>query len=369
VLIAIISTVASDLYFNGEHCQEERFIQDPTEPVEMMRSAIAAKAPGGPEVLHFENIARPTIDSNSVIVKVRASAINRADTLQRKGKYPPPPGESHILGLEAAGTVEEVGENFAGKWKKGDRVMGLLASGGYAEYIKIHGDVLMPIPSHLSFEEGAAIPEVWLTAFQAIYYLGEFDRRTSNRTALIHAGASGVGSAAIQLIKAFSPSNKVIVTTSSQDKIDFCKSLGADFGINYKTENFAEKAQELTNKTGVDFLMDFIGADYWDKNLQALGMDGIMTMQGTMGGAIVEKTNVGTILMKRLQIKGSTLRSRSQDYKVGLTKDFSQFCMSKFDSQELKPVISKVFPWQDIAAAHQFMEDNHNMGKVVIRME
>eukprot|EP01119_Soliformovum_irregulare_P021824 TRINITY_DN733_c2_g1_i2.p1 TRINITY_DN733_c2_g1~~TRINITY_DN733_c2_g1_i2.p1 ORF type:complete len:254 (-),score=85.65 TRINITY_DN733_c2_g1_i2:454-1215(-) len=202
----------------------------------MMR-AIIAKNPGGPEVLSFTNVARPTIDANSVLVRVKASAINRADTLQRMGKYPPPPGESHILGLEAAGVIEEVGENFSSKWKKGDRVMGLLASGGYAEYTKFHGDVLMPIPSHLSFEEGAAIPEVWLTAFQAIYYLGEFDKRPSNRTALIHAGASGVGTAAIQLIKSFSESNKVFVTVGSDEKIEFCKSLGADFGINYKVEH------------------------------------------------------------------------------------------------------------------------------------
>jgi len=335
---------------------------------EMMR-AIVAKTPGGPEVLHFESVPRPVLDAKSVIVKVKTSAINRADTLQRKGKYPPPPGESHVLGLEAAGTVEEVGEQFAGTWKKGDRVMGLLASGGYAEYMKIQGDILMPVPSHLSFEEAAAIPEVWLTAFQALYYLGEFDRRSSNRTALIHAGASGVGSAAIQLVKAFSPSNRVIVTTSSQEKIDFCKSLGADFGINYKTENFAERTQEITNKTGVDYLMDFIGADYWEKNIQALGLDGIMTMQGTMGGGIVDKANVALILSKRLQVKGSTLRARSQEYKAQLTKDFSAFCMEKFNSQQLKPVVAKVFSWEEVSAAHQFMEDNQNMGKVVLKIE
>eukprot|EP01114_Cavostelium_apophysatum_P015214 TRINITY_DN4101_c0_g1_i2.p1 TRINITY_DN4101_c0_g1~~TRINITY_DN4101_c0_g1_i2.p1 ORF type:complete len:340 (+),score=46.20 TRINITY_DN4101_c0_g1_i2:119-1138(+) len=336
----------------------------------LMRAVVAVKPGAAREVLQIFQREKPSLgkeDGSKVIVKIKATALNRADIQQRKGSYPPPPGESDVFGLEMSGVIEQVGDVAKEKWKIGDRVCALLGSGGYADYIKLDGDVLMHIPSHLSFEEAAAIPEVWLTAYQALVYLGEMDTRYNNKTVLIHAGASGVGTAAIQIVKALGSGNRVFVTAGSQEKIDFCKKLGADEGFNYKTEDFATKVLEATNNKGVDMLMDFMGASYWNNNLKSLGTDGIMTMQALMGGAEVS-SNIAPILQKRLQIKGSTLRSRTFEYKVKLTRDFERHMMPKFNDRTIHPVISKVFPLEQVAEAHEFMESDANTGKIILSL-
>jgi len=333
--------------------------------------AVIASQPGSSKVLTIVQVPKPVLDIANekdkmcVIVKVMASALNRADVDQRKGNYPPPPGESDILGLEVSGIIEEVGEKFHGQWSKGDRVCALLESGGYAEYAKIHGGMLMRLPLELSFVEGAAIPEVWLTAFQALFWLGEMDRRLDNRIVLIHAGASGVGTAAIQLAKLGS-SNKVYVTVGSNEKVNFCKQLGADDAFNYKEVDWLSKILQATDNAGVDMIMDFMCASYWQKNLQCLAKDGIMTMQATLGGSEVQNVNLGLIIGKRLQIKGSTLRARSLEYKIQLTKAFVDFGMKKFEEKKLKPVISRTFTLEEVAAAHEFMESDLNIGKIVL---
>ncbi|MFK8005576.1 MAG: NAD(P)H-quinone oxidoreductase [Saprospiraceae bacterium] len=325
--------------------------------------AILLKEFGGPEQLYLGEAKKPTPSSNEVLVKVKTTALNRADTLQRMGKYPPPPGASLIIGLEMAGVIEAVGIEVT-DWKVGDRVCALLAGGGYAEFVTIHSQCLIPIPEGFDFEKATAIPEVFLTAYQAIFYLSKFKK---GERILIHAGASGVGTAAIQLAKSLGA--REIIVTASAGKHQICKDLGADFTIDYKTQNFEEEVSKITNGEGVDVIIDFLAAPYFQKNINSLNFDGRMVMLALMGGWKVEELILANILRKRLHIMGSTLRARTLDYKIGLTKDFSDYALAKFTTGELKPVIDSIFDWKEVADAHRLMESNGNSGKIVLRVE
>lgn len=324
--------------------------------------AILLKEFGDPSNLYIGKHARPDINSEEVLVKVKATALNRADTLQRKGLYPPPSGASSILGLEMAGYIEEMGKNVKG-WNVGDRVFALLSGGGYAEFVNVHQDLIMRIPDSLDFDEAAAIPEAFLTAYQALFYLGKLKREES---ILIHAGASGVGTAAIQLAKSQGVAN--IMITASGGKHRLCKSLGANHTIDYKKQNFEKVINEITGGIGVDVVIDFLGASYFHQNINCLSMDGRLVILGLMGGNIVEKANLGKILSKRLVIVGSTLRSRSLNYKIQLSKDFAVMAIPKFVKKELKPVIDSVLDWKEVAEAHRYMECNKNKGKIVLKV-
>lgn len=324
--------------------------------------AILLKEFGKPENLYLGETEKPTIAENEILIKTRATALNRADTLQRKGMYPPPPGASPILGLEMAGEIVEIGKNVC-RWKISDRVCGLLAGGGYAEFVKIHESLAMPIPDNLNFEEGAAIPEVFLTAFQAIKWIAKLKEEES---ILIHAGASGVGTAAIQLAQLIG--SQQIIITASKGKHEICKKLGAHHTIDYKTEDFAKKVKEITNGKGVNVVIDFLAASYFQQNLSALSVDGRMVLLALMGGIQMPEANLLNILKKRLQITGSTLRNRDLDYKIALTKDLQQFTWQHFETGKLKPVIDSVFDWQNVAEAHHYMEGNKNRGKIVLRV-
>ena len=232
--------------------------------------------PGGPEGLSYQEVEFPKPGPNEVLVKTHASSVNRADTMQRKGVYPPPPGATQVLGLEAVGEVVE----DAHGWHAGDRVMTIVAGGGNAQYFVSPANLLIPIPSAMSYNEAAAISEVWLTAFQLISYIGKIQ---PGQTVLIHAGASGVGTALIQLCKKIGA--KAIVTAGSEEKIEYCKSLGAMDGINYKTTpEFSEKVKELTQGAGVDLLLDPVGASHFEQNLASLKIDGTWILYGLMGG-------------------------------------------------------------------------------------
>lgn len=323
--------------------------------------AILLKKFGGLEELYLGGTDTPSISSKEVLVKVKATALNRADLLQRRGLYPPPPGESEILGLEMAGEVDTLGSEVS-KWKKGDKVFALLPGGGYAEYVKVHEDMLMPIPENLSFEEAAGIAEAFLTAWQAVIWLGEIKE---HEEILIHAGASGVGTAAIQIAKNLQ--TKVIVT-ASKGKHEICKNLGANHCIDYKSENFETVISEKRNP-GVDFILDFIGAPYFQQNINSLRPDGRMVMLGLMGGLKMKEANLSPILFKRLKIMGSTLRARKLEYKIALTNDFKNKCLPLFTDKKIKPIIDSVFNWKDVKAAHQKMEENKNAGKIILRMK
>jgi tumor protein p53-inducible protein 3 len=313
--------------------------------------------------LFIGNVLDPQPKEGELLVKIKATAINRADLLQRKGLYPPPPGVSTIIGLEMAGVVEKVGAGVTG-WKEGDRVSALLPGGGYAEKVVIPADMGMRIPDAMSFEQAAAIPEAFLTAYLNLVEIGKL---TSGDHVLIHAGASGVGTAAIQVAREIGAIS--IVTAGSAEKLQRCTSLGGNYTVNYKEEDFSEKVQEVTNGNGVQLILDFVGASYWEANLKSIGLDGRWIFVGSLGGREVSNVNLGPFLQKRLQFVGSTLRSRTTEYKIELTRKFETFSKEKFSKGMLVPIIDRVFDWHDVAEAHEYMENNRNIGKIVLKVE
>jgi tumor protein p53-inducible protein 3 len=322
--------------------------------------AIIVRQPGGVDQLAIAEVPAPEPSRGELLVRVRAAALNRADILQREGNYPPPPGASDILGLDVAGIVERTGKGCK-TYKAGERVFGLLPGGGYAEYAVIPEAMAMPIPAHFSFEQAAAVPEVFLTAYQTLFRIG---RLQAGETVLIHSGGSGVGTAAIQL--AAEAGAAVLTTTGTDEKCERCRSLGAVRAINYRKEDFSAAVLEHTRGTGVDLILDFVAAAYWEKNITALRTDGRMVLISLMGGSIAERVDLGRILSKRLQINGTTLRGRPEEYKIRLTREFADFALDKLVDGRLKPVIDSVFPWEQVAEAHTRMEANLNIGKIVL---
>ncbi|MBF9253331.1 NAD(P)H-quinone oxidoreductase [Pontibacter sp. 172403-2] len=323
--------------------------------------AILVKQPGGPEQLIPGEYPAPKPAANKLLVKVHATALNRADTLQREGKYPPPEGASPLLGLEIAGEVTEVGADVT-KYKVGDKVFGLLPGGGYAECAVIDEGMAIPVPANLSMEEAAAIPEVFLTAYQALVWLG---RLQPGERVLIHAGASGVGTAAIQLARQIGAG---VLVTASAGKLQTCLDLGAAKAIDYKQQSFKEEVLKYTNGEGVDVIIDFIAGPYFADNIDCLRTDGRMVILASLGGGKVAQFDLRQVLAKRLHIMGSTLRSRSKEYQIALTNDLCHFALDKFRSGALKPVIDSVYNWEDVAEAHRYMEQNRNTGKIVLRV-
>ncbi|HEX7069217.1 MAG TPA: NAD(P)H-quinone oxidoreductase [Rhodothermales bacterium] len=323
--------------------------------------AVLVTEPGGPENLTLGPFPKPSPAPDELLVRVAATALNRADILQRQGKYPPPPGTSELLGLEIAGTVAECGENCVG-FAKGDRVFGLLGGGGYAEYAVINHRHAMPIPESMSMEEAAAVPEAFLTAYQALFWLGDL---YEGATVLVHAGASGVGTTAIQLAR--EAEARVIVTASAAKHVD-CIALGATHAIDYKNESFPDVVREITGGKGVDIIIDFIGAPYFKGNVDSLAMDGRIVILATMGGTIVPEFNIRDLFRRRGQVITSALRNRSIDYKARLTAAFATFALPRLEDGRLRPIIDRVFDWADVAEAHQRMESNLNVGKIVLRI-
>ncbi len=316
---------------------------------------------GSAENLKIREWETPELQEYEVLVKVYATALNRADLLQREGKYPPPVGASPILGLEIAGEVVALGVEVS-RWRIGDKVFGLIPGGGYAQYAKIHEDMAIEIPENMSFEEAAAIPEVFLTAYQALFWLAKLQPQ---ETILIHAGASGVGTAAIQLAKEIEAS---ILVTASATKHSLCLDLGAETVIDYKSQDFEQEIAHLTNGQGVNVILDFLAASYFQKNINSLSIDGRLVLLALLGGAEVHQVNLAKILMKRLQIIGSTLRSRSLDYQIRLTQEFWQFASINFLTGKFRPVIDSVFEWEKVQEAHRYMESNQNAGKIILKI-
>lgn len=324
--------------------------------------AILMSHPGDADVLYIGDTPMPTPGEHEILVKVHATALNRADLLQRMGGYPPPPGASDILGLEMAGEIVELGSNVT-RWELGHRICALLPGGGYASYVTIPEDMAIPISDNLSYEQAAAIPEVFLTAYLNLFWLGGF---AAGKTALIHAGASGVGTAAIQLVR--ESEGRSIVTAGSADKIARCLELGATAGWNYHDGAFSPWVKEHTGGTGVNVILDFIGGPYFQDNIQSLAMDGRLVVIGTMGGAEVPNVNLGYLLFRRLQVIGTALRSRPIPDKIRLTQEFVDFAHERLATGRLQPVIDSVFDWKDVAQAHKYMESNQNTGKIVLRV-
>lgn len=322
--------------------------------------AIIVKQPGGAEQLQIEEYVKPIPKDGELLIKVKAAAVNRTDIVNRESSS----GylNNLILGVEVAGTVEKAGAGA--KTAVGTNVMGLVNGGGYAEYVVMPDDRAMVIPENLSFEEAAAIPEVFLTAYQTLFWIGQL---REGENVLIHAGGSGVGTAAIQLAKQIGQAN-VITTAGSKEKLDFCRSLGADACINYKEQNFDEEVLNTTKNQGVDLILDFIGASYWRKNLASIKVDGRWVLIGILGGAEIEKFNLMDVISKRIQLTGTLLTPRSDEYKAALTSEFSSKTLELFRNNKLRPVVDHVFAFDQIQQAHEHMENNKNIGKIIIKV-
>jgi tumor protein p53-inducible protein 3 len=323
--------------------------------------AVLVSQEGDPEHMTIGEVPTPSPGADEVRVRVHATALNRADTFQRRGHYPPPDGASSILGLEMAGVVEETGDGVI-DWHEGDRVFSLLAGGGYAEQVVVHKDLLMAVPPGLSMREAAAIPEVFLTAYQALHWLGGLQ---SDHRVLIHAGASGVGTAAIQLAKDAGAHPYI---TASAPKHDVCRDLGAEATIDYESEDFAARVDALTDGEGVHIVIDFIGAPYFHQNVASLAMDGRIVQLATLGGSTVEEVSLRDLMAKRVHLLTSTLRNRSLDYKIQLTQEFASDVLPEFMDGQIQPVIDSTYDWTEVADAHRRMENNENAGKIVLQV-
>lgn len=321
--------------------------------------AVVCAGVGGPEVLQLGTAPMPEPAAGQLLVRVTACALNRADLLQRQGRYPPPPGESAILGLELAGEVARVGASVEG-FRPGDRVFGLVGGGAYAQYALLDAQMAMPIPAHWRDTEAAAVPEVFFTAGETLFTRGELQ---SGERVLIHAGGSGVGTAAIQLARAAGA--QVYATVGSAEKITRCVALGATAGLNYKQRDFAEAVMEWTAGEGVDLIEDFVGGGYLDRNLRSLRPLGRLIVVGVLGG-VSDSLDFGLVLRKRLTIRGFALRSQTLAEKRAITRRFVTRWLPRLAAGELKPVIDTLYPVAEVAAAHTYMAENRSFGKIVL---
>ena len=306
--------------------------------------------------MEIAEVPSPALPPDSIRIAVRATAVNRADLLQREGRYPPPAGASEILGLECAGVVDEVGSEAAG-WRAGERVMALLPGGGYASEAVVHAGSAMRVPDALSDEEAAALPEVFLTAFLNIFLLAD---AREGETVLVHGGGSGVGTAATTLCKL--AGMRVIVTAGSDEKCARCIEHGADVAINYREEDFAAKAR------GAHVILDHVGARYLERDLDALATDGRIVFIGSMGGQRAADLDVVKLLGKRARIIGSTLRSRSNQEKASIVSAFLARFGADLDAGRIRPVIHARLPLDRAADAHAMVEASEHFGKVVLTL-
>jgi putative PIG3 family NAD(P)H quinone oxidoreductase len=321
--------------------------------------AVVLRAHGGPEVLTFEDVASPICGEQDIVVTVAATALNRADLLQRMGFYPNPfPSGPEIPGLEFAGIVASIGDKVTA-WAVGDRVMGITSGGAYAEQLVIHERQAMAVPSGMALHDAAGIPEVFITAWDALVVQGGL---TSGRWAMVHAGASGVGTAAIQICKAIGAR---IVVTCSGGKVAACRALGADVVVDYGTQDFVAEVATATGGNGVDVILDVIGGDYVERNVASLAVKGHIIQVGVMAGKPVP-FNVGLLLGKRASITGTVLRARPLEEKIAISQRFAAEMLPLFDSGTLKPVIDSTYAFADIAKAQEYMASNANVGKIVI---
>jgi putative PIG3 family NAD(P)H quinone oxidoreductase len=323
--------------------------------------AVLIDKPGDETVLRIGEAEPPPLAAGALRIDVAATAVNRADLLQRQGLYPPPPGASPILGLECAGVVAEVGAGVTG-WKPGDRAMALLAGGGYAAQVVVDAGSAMRVPERLSLEEAAAVPETFLTAYLNLFQLGGL---ASGGTALVHGGGSGVGTSAIQLIRAAGA--RAIVTAGSPDKCERCRALGADVAIDYRKESFAERVRAATEGRGVDVVLDSIGAPYFAGNLGSLAIGGRLVLIGLMGGAKVE-ANLAVLLGKRISVIGSTLRTRSAAEKAAIVGGFVARFGADLAAGRIAPVVDAVLPLESAGEAHRTMKASTHFGKIVLKL-
>jgi len=323
--------------------------------------AVVFDRPGDEAVLRVGEWDAPACGPRDLRLQVRAAGVNRADLMQRQGLYPPPPGASPILGLECAGTVAEVGAEVRG-WAVGQRAMALLAGGGYAEQVAVDAGSALPVPAHLSDEQAAALPEVLLTVFLNVFQLGAL---SEGGLALVHGGGSGIGTAAIRMVK--QGGARIVVTAGSEEKCRRCLALGADRAVNYRDGDFVAAVREESGGRGADVVLDSIGAPYLTRNLESLALGGRLVLIGLMGGAKAE-LNLGPLVAKRLSVLGSTLRARPAAEKASIVSGFLARFGKALEAGALDPVVDRVLPLEQAGEAHRAMKASEHFGKIVLRV-
>ena len=303
----------------------------------------------------------PTPLAHEVLIKVVAAGVNRPDVMQRLGLYPQPVGASDIPGLEVAGFISAIGKDVA-NIKVGDAVCALVTGGGYSDYCTASAALCLPVPKNLSLTDAAGLPETFFTVWSNVFDRGKL---SANETLFVHGGSSGIGTAAIQLAKAFNA--KVMVTAGSDDKCDFCRQLGADAAINYQQQDFVAAIKQLTNERGVDVILDIIGGDYLPRNLNCLAVDGRL-LQIALQNGIKSEINLLPIMLKRLTITGSTLRARDDSFKAAIAEKLLNHVWPLLESGQIKPVTHQVFSLTEVAKAHALMESNQHLGKIILQV-
>lgn len=320
--------------------------------------AVAIREPGGPEVLELAEIATPAPGHGEILIRVEAAGVNRPDTIQRMGLYPPPPGAPETPGLEVAGEVVATGAGVS-RWKAGDRVCALVGGGGYAEYCLAHEAHALPVPKGLSMTEAAALPETFFTVWTNVFERGGLK---AGETFLVHGGSSGIGTTAIQLAVIFGAT--VIATAGSAEKCKAIEALGAT-AINYREQDFVEVVKSLTEGRGADVILDMVGGDYIERNIKAAATDGRIVSIAFLNGSTAN-VNFMPIMLKRLTLTGSTLRPRSIEEKAALAAALEAKVWPLIEAGRVKPLIDKVFPLGDAAGAHALMEKSNHIGKIVL---
>lgn len=318
-----------------------------------------SKSDGNP--LSLAEVEAPALQAGSLRIEVAATAVNRADLMQRRGLYPPPKGASPLLGLECSGVVREVGEGVEG-WSPGDRVMALLPGGGYAEEVVVRAGHCLRVPEALDLIEAAALPEVLLTVFLNVFQLA---RLSGEDWLLVHGGGSGIGTAAIQM--AAEAGARIAVTAGSEEKCARCRELGADLAINYREEDFSQAVMNATGEQGVSVILDSIGASYLKPNLASLAVGGRLVLIGLMGGAKAE-IPLGLLLTRRLQLIGSTLRTRSDAEKSDLVKAFEDRFGAAVEAGRIRPIVDRILPLAEAEEAHRIMQASEHFGKLVLQV-
>jgi putative PIG3 family NAD(P)H quinone oxidoreductase len=323
-----------------------------------MRAVIASE-PGGPEVLTVTDRPDPTPGEGEVVVDVKATAVNRADIMQRMGFYPPPAGTSDVLGLECSGVVSAVGPGVT-PWAEGDEVTALLAGGGYAEKVLVPAGQLMPVPKGLDLVTAAALPEVACTVWSNVFMIAGLQ---PEETLLVHGGGGGIGTMAIQLAHALG--STVVVTAGAEEKLELCRSLGADVAVNYKEQDFVDEVKKATDGAGADVILDHVGAKYLGRNVDALATEGRLVIIGMMGGSKAE-LNIGTLMGKRAAVIGTTLRARPAPEKAAICAAVVEHVWPMVADGTVKPMVHTTLPLDDAEEAHSIMEASSHAGKIVL---
>lgn len=330
-----------------------------TQELPTVMKQIVVTAPGGPEALKIAEAPVPLPGDGEVLIRVAAAAVNRADIAQREGKYPPPPGASDILGMEVSGIVAACGPNSE-PWRVGSEVCALLAHGGYAEYSIAPVPQCLPVPQGISLTEAAALPEATFTVWANVFQRGHL---AAGETFLVHGGTSGIGTTAIQMARAFGA--RVLATAGSDEKCAACRRLGAEEAINYRTQDFVERVQEVTGGRGADLILDMVGGDYFQRNAEALAIEGRLVQISTQQGGEVE-FDFRVMMTKRLTLTGSTLRPLPIAQKGAIARELRAKVWSLLADGQVKPIVDSTFPLADAAEAHRRMESSQHIGKIVL---